>query len=534
MALPSNIRHYRQLAAALWNFSQERFYDRDPIHPTKADLYVSAGSGVANHFWIDPARVPSAPSLMDYWFRTRLPGFAQDLGERMPRRAWPLIRNVVNSKAVALKESVTIDIIERGTNRTVPEAELSIVGLLPLRLGETGWWAAMREKEEQSVLFHSAASWYRIEQGELVISTLAPFAFSIVPWRACPADPARASQILVPAGGMSLDYDPEHEPHYLYQRTPGAPAAYTAALVDEDGEPFATIPEAPDGRLLVDRYPVVVWKECESPGPLPALPLSLYNAQVNLLLTMSYADYAVMVGGHGTIVASKKTPNAGGWQQTGSGDPLENDTDKADPTKTGTAVKPIVVPGGVQAIMQLPDDWQAQLFQARVDPQSYAQWIQAQIKMAYLAEDMVASMVDLLGQTQNNVSGRAKMFEQAPRILAKSRREARMREQLIADLETWAAFWNLIAPTSEQIDLRRYTFRVVFEELFSPDVFSDQSVMQAWQTAAGMGLLDLIKLRQRIDQSTYGEAHDEFWSNTGTYKRSQAPLPDDTAAAGGA
>lgn len=531
MALPSNMRHYRQLAAALWNFNSERFYDRDQIHPSKADLYISAGSAVAEHFWIDSSRVPAAPSLMDYWFRTRLPGFTADLGERMPRRAWPLVRNVVNSKAVALKESVTIQVVERGTNRTVPETERPLIGLLPLRLQETGWWAAMREKEEACVLFHAAASWYRIEQGEIVISTLAPFAFTVHPWAACPSDNARASQILVPAGGMSLDYDPEHEPHYLYQRTPGRPAEFTAALVDEDGQPFALIPEAPDGRLLVDRYPVVVWKEQESPGPLPPLPLSLYNAQVNLLLTMSYADYAVMVGAHGAIVASKKTPTAQGWGQTAGVDPIGEGTDPTDPSKTGTTVKPVVVPGGVQAILQLPDDWQAQLFQARVDPDAYARWIQSQIKAAYLAEDMVASMVDLVGQSQTNISGRARMFEQAPRILAKSRREARMREQLIADLETWVAFWNLIAPESEQLDLRRYTFRVTFKEIFSPDIFADQSVMQAWDTAAKNGLLDLIKLRQEIDQSTETEAHDALWYSLGTYKRAQAPLPDEAAAA---
>lgn len=525
MALPSNITHYRQLAAALHMFHAEKFFDRDHVHPSKADYYVATGGGPHPSFAVSPDRIPASPALMDYWFQRRLPGISQDLGERMPRRTWPLVRNVVSSKAVALKEQVTIDFVDRRTGSGIPNGTFAMQRLLPLRLQETGWWAAMRLKEEMSVLFRSAASHYSIQQGEMVVSALAPFAFEITPWAPALSEPARAYQITVPVGGMGCDYDPEHEPRYLYQRAPGTPATYTAALVDEQGVPFATLPEAPGGRLLVNRHPVVVWKEQESPGPLPALPLSLYNAQVNLILMLSYADYAVYVGGHGTIAASKKTPNAPGWQQMGT-DPIGDGTDKTDPSKTGTATAPVVIPGGVHALMQLPDDWQAQLFQSRVDPMAYAQWLQAQIKLAYLAEDMVAGMVDLMGQSFSNVSGKARMYEQAPRILAKSRREARLREQVIADLETWASFWNLLAPASEQIPLDAVTFRVAFSEIWSPDVFSDQSVVQAWQMASEMGLLDLIRLRQQIDQSTYEEAHAAFWSTTGTFKRAKAPLPD--------
>jgi hypothetical protein len=138
---------------------------------------------------------------------------------------------------------------------------------------------------------------------------------------------------------------------------------------------------------------------------------------------------------------------------------------------------------------------------------------------------MAPGSVDLINPPPSNVSGRARDAEQMPRILAKSRRESQLREQAQADLRVWSAYWNLIAPASEQVP-EGTAFRVQFDELWSSGALTDQSTVQALSGAAALGLADLIRTRQQIDQSTYEEATDAWWSTMGRQSPGAAPQTD--------
>ncbi|MBT7097444.1 hypothetical protein HN937_08725, partial [Candidatus Poribacteria bacterium] len=457
------------------------------------------------------------------------PRLTSDAGTRLPRPSYPLVRNVVQGKAVGLKEIVVVDMIDKRDGSLITKERLPIAGYLPLRLEQTGWWAAMRAKEELAVLYRTAASWYRIHGGEMTVTALAPFSFDVVPWSGAPSDPARARQILIPWAGMDYIEDPSKELRFVYERVPGTPPMYFASIVDPDGVPVADLPEGPGGYLLPQVFPVVVWKETESPHPYAPPPLSLYYAQVDLLLEMANAKYGVRIGGHSTLAVGKQTPNAPDWQRLGGGNPLD-DGDPADPSGTGQ-VRQIDIPGSVHDVLQLPDEWKAQQFQRRVDPMAYASWIQMHLKLAYLAEDLVPTQVELLGKSDYNISGKAKQVDQGPRILTKSRREARLKEQLGRDLDTWAAYWNMLAPTSEQIPTEYVGFRVRLRELWSPGMMDDPSTVLAIEKAAEIGLVDLVKLKASIDGTTLDEANTGFWTSVGTYKGAKKPLPDKVGGA---
>ena len=521
---PSNRNEYRKLCAVLHDFHEERFWASDYIEPSRADHFQPTPQA---HL-VGAAPVVyggSSTGLMDYWLRRHFPLLVEDWGaDRLPRPPFPLVKNVVASKAVAFREQVNVNLVEEATGTTITADVLPIAGTLTRRLQETGWFRVMRQKETMAVLYRTAASHYKIADGEMVITALAPFAFDIEPWAADPSDPSRARSISAPAGGMAYVPEPEKEPRYFYERIPGTPPTWRAALVDEKGQPMAALPEAPDGQLITGRYPVVVWKEGESAGPYAAPPQALYSAQVNVLLELINSTVAVRGGAHANVAVSKQAQTAGDILRTSGTDPLADggDASKGDET--------IRFPTGVQSIFRVPDGYEASILQSRVDPEKYAKWVQALIKLAYIAESMAPGSVDLINPPPSNVSGKARLQEQMPRLLAKSRRESQLREMALEDLKTWAAYWNLLAPESERIP-EGVTFRIQFSEILSPDALADQSTVQSLEAAAGMGLVDLIKMRQQIDQSSYEEAKAAYWKSAGNYKRVKAPLPDVPPAA---
>ncbi len=512
---------YRRLCAVLHDFFAERYWATDYSEPSRASQYqavsqnhIAGGEGVAY------ASGRGNIGLMDFHLARHFPTLVKDWGANMlPRPVFSLVRNVVTSKAVAFRELVTVDLVDE-MGRTLTADTLPIVGTLDRRLRETGWYSMMREKEEMAVLYRTAASHYRIIDGEMVITALAPYAYDAEAWYAAPGDPARARSISVPAGGMAYVPDPSKEPRYYYERIPGTPPTWRAALVDPDGQPMAALPEAPNGVMNTGTYPVVVWKESNSATLYCPPPQALYSAQVNVGLELINATVAVRAGGHGNLAIQQQKADAGALLRTSGMDPLNSDP--SAPTQGGEVIR---FPMGVQSIFQIPDGYEAQLLQSRVDPEAYAKWVQALVKLAYIQEDMAPGAMDIINPPPSNVSGKAKLYEQMPRVLAKQRREAHVREMALQDLYTWKVYWNLLAPESEQIP-EGVGFRVTFSEIWGPDALADQSTVQALEGAAGMGLVDLIKLRQQIDQSTYEEAKGAYWHSAGTYKRTKAPLPD--------
>lgn len=502
---------YRELSAVLEAWRNGRFWYADKTRLTRADLWLKQSN------------------MMEGWIQRHLRTPVVTLGDAMMHPVWNLIGSVTKQKAVAFKEAPVVELINSRTRTVVQEADYPVVGRLHYLLESDGMWEALESLEELVLAHQTAAIWLRIVDGQVVPQALPPYALVVDVHPQLRADLRRLRGVTVPVTGDAYPDDPEHELRITYQRA--ADGRILAGYVDPDGQPVPVdLPEAPAGEYLSRRMPVVIWRETASNATWMApLPHTLHAAQYQLNVYLSQMALAYRMGTYALAVA-KQSAGAGEFPARDGGDWTSQDGMRAalseTELRTNQAVRDtgrIRLSGDMTDVIQLTPGWDMDLLQAKVAIQDFTSYVETMLKLAYLAEDLPPTQVDLSHLQPSNVGEASKLVNYQPLEGAKQRREGRLSRQTVETLRVWRDLHNAVCAPEDRIP-EELDFRVRFESVWSPGVLTNQSVMQAIQAGTQMGIIDPVKMRASLTGVPESEAGAAFAQAIGraAYAQGQA------------
>jgi hypothetical protein len=492
---------YQKRAAVIESFRRGHFlFAEVEDTKTRADLFINSDD------------------LMEGQYAQHMAKPNRQFGAKMEKPCFPLIGTLVKDKAVAFKEGVVVELVDPATNMAVNADQVPVVAKLPAIMKGTGIIGAMDNANEWLVSHKTSSIQIRpdLVGRRLSCKALPSYCVEGTDSALYPGDPEYAARLVVPERGNAFPEDPDTERMISYEYKDGV---FYAGLTDVDGVPLdETLPEAPDNVLRVQKHPVVVWKEYESDTLFNPLPKSLLNSQYGTNLTLAVVQLAFRVGAHGQPYLRKARDADPLPDQDVSRiieEPPSTDTTSSTLVKVGNTN--VSISGAMHELPVLPDGYEMDLLQSRIDPLVYMRYVESHIKLAYAAEGMVVSRIDIFNSQPSHVGMGAKLVEASPAEEDKQRRERRLSELAEKTLNVWRDYWNLVASPGDEIP-EHLQFRVRFTNLWSPSLLTNQSFMQGLEIAATMGLIDPAEVLSSMKNISYEEAKVSVKSSAGLTK----------------
>lgn len=474
-------REYKRTCARLHFFRKGYYWWRDAMHHRSlATRYLSAAD------------------LMDGAITTFYPGLKKSLAECLPDAVFPLLDVVVGNLATSLKGQLVVELVDRTTHKAA--VGLPVVDRLPAELVSTGVIGTLRRAEEYLETFNAAVIQYRIVRRRLVARALPPFAVDVDPDPAEPENAAVAQRVVIADGGLA---DPWSHPSnaLVYERQEADDdGVYAIGVVGPDGRPVvdamgmpARVAEALDGWHSLGRHPVAVWTQGDLDGRVfPEPPHTLLNAAINVNLMMVRAKAHFDLGSHGVYSLEQTGPKADAYG-LGRADDQGN----------------VELSVGIAQVLSLPHGAKLAYTQPAVNVTELVKGVEAFIKLYLVSRHLPHTLVDLSSPAAYQ-SGLSRLVAGGPLEEARARREADMRDRVVAALDTLQPVWNVLHPLGDPLHIpAELGFRVDFRN--PPAEATDQSAAQATEIAARNGLLDPVdELVARHPGWTRDEAQAEF------------------------
>lgn len=490
-------------------------------------FYGDRQSTADTGLWTGHRYLYDARALMEPYVERAMPALYEEHWDAVDAGAWgwPIVRRINSATANATSEWMEVRLIDRrdgselrvkdGDGPGASDTEWAYrIRRWPRVFEESDLTEACMLGEKRRELHRGCFMWPRIVDGEIITDALSPHYVEIEPNQLVPRRVDKALAIAVPLSGATWGEYSDALLRVRYRRlerpAPGemerAPL-WRAEVVDQDGKvvtdarafgsdvadpAWLRATMSPDGINLLGRFPVVGWYADPPVGPYPDPDWALRRAQIGINLWLLQLGEAFYLGTLG-VWTSK------GGQPTGQFD------------KNGA---PILAKRRLnyRSVWSLDRDEEIDLTQARTDIQPLIDAVEKRIKLEAIARNLPPYMLDT-GRQPANISGEARMSERIDLEMVRQQREKLLARDMSRLLDVWQLHWNILHPDGDPMYLppEIVGFKILFRSL--PSETTNQSAMQAIQTADQLGIEPRWKYPQMLERLTVDEAMRRVRSN---------------------